>query len=125
MSTQNEAHGDEDQHKGKMNMISLSDWYEDGEAQLTAVLADHAPFDLEWYFSKKEIASAHIWSETGVKIKVEVSVLDDFGIEGLGYASTDDWTIDSVQACITRAWRNAQRDRDENQESWRLKCACI
>ncbi len=98
----------------------LFDWYEDGEAQLTAVLADHAPFDLEWYFSKKEIASAHIWSETGVKIKVEVSVLDDFGTEGLGYASTDDWRLAAVQDCITRAWRNAQRDRDENQESWRL-----
>lgn len=103
------AHGD-GAHCG------LSDWYEDGEAQLTAALAEHAPFDTGWYSSKKEIASARIWSEDGGKIKVEVSVSDDFDTEGLGYASTEEWTIDSVQACITSAWDKAESARDENQE---------
>lgn len=103
------AHGD-GAHCG------LSDWYEDGEAQLTAALADHTPFDTGWYSSKKEIASARIWSEDGVKIKIEVSVSDDFDTEGLGYASTDDWRIAAVQDCITSAWHKADIARDDNQE---------
>lgn len=94
----------------------LSDWYEDGEAQLTAALAEHTPFDTGWYSSKKEIASARIWSEDGVKIKVEVSVSDDFDTEGLGYASTDDWRLAAVQDCITGAWHKADVARDDNQE---------
>ena len=94
----------------------LSDWYKEGEAQLTAALADHAPFDTGWYSSKKEIASARIWSEDGIKIKVEVSVSDDFDTEGLGYASTDDWRIYAVQDCITSAWHKADVARDDNQE---------
>ena len=94
----------------------LSDWYEDGEAQLTAVLAEHIPFDTGWYSSKKEIASARIWSEDGIKIKVEVSVSDDFDTEGLGYASTTEWTIDAVQTGITSAWDKAEIARDDNQE---------
>ena len=60
----------------------LSDWYKEGEAQLTAALAERVPFTTGWYSSKKEIASARIWSEDGVKIKVEVSVSDDFDTQG-------------------------------------------
>lgn len=94
----------------------LSDWYEDGEAQLTAALAEHAPFDTGWYSSKKEIASARIWSEDGVKIRAEVSVSDDFDTEGLGYASTTEWTIDAIQDCINSASDKADTARDDNQE---------
>lgn len=94
----------------------LSDWYEDGEAQLTAALADHAPFTTGWYSSKKEIASARIWSEDGIKIKVEVSVSDDFDTEGLGYASTEEWTVSSVVQTLSQAWNRAETARDENQE---------
>lgn len=94
----------------------LSDWYKDGEAQLASAMVEHTPFDTGWYSSKKEIASARIWSEDGVKIKVEVSVSDDFDTEGLGYASTDEWTIDAIQTCITIAWDKADKARDDNQE---------
>ena len=38
----------------------LSDWYEEGEAELTAVITERVPFDTGWYSSKKEIASARI-----------------------------------------------------------------
>jgi hypothetical protein len=94
----------------------LSDWYKDGEVELAAALADHAPFDTGWYSSKKEIASARIRSEDGIKIKVEVSVSDDFDTEGLGYAGTDDWTLDAIASAISKAWDKAEAARDENQE---------
>ena len=94
----------------------LSDWYDDGETELAAALADHTPFDTGWYSSKKEIASARIWSEDGIKIKVEVSVSDDFDTLGGGYASTNEWTIDAIHACISNAWDKAELDRGENQE---------
>lgn len=102
--------------KGDGAHCGLCDWYEDGEVQLTQTIYEHIPFDTGWYSSKKEIANARIWSEDGSKIKVEVSVSDDFDTEGLGYASTDEWTIDAVQTCITSAWDNAEKSRDENQE---------
>lgn len=93
----------------------LSDWYPEGKAQLAAVLVERVPFDTGWYSSKKEIASARIWSEDGVKIKVEVSVSDDFDTEGLGYASTTDWYIDAVEGCVSKAWDKAEQARDEAQ----------
>lgn len=94
----------------------LSDWYEDGEAEIRAALEAHEPFDTGWYSSKKEIASARIWSEDGIKIKIEVSVFDDFDTLGGGYASTNEWTIDAIQDCISNAWDKAESDRGENQE---------
>lgn len=94
----------------------LHDWYTEGEAQLTTALADHTPFDTGWYSSKKEIASARIWSDDGIKIKVEVSVSDDFDTEGRSYASTEEWSVDAVQGCITQAWDKADTARDEGQE---------
>lgn len=94
----------------------LSDWYEDGEAELKSALDAHVPFDTGWYCSKKEIASARIWSEDGIKIKVEVSVSDDFDTLGGGYASTNEWTIADIQDCISNAWDQAESDRNENQE---------
>ena len=94
----------------------LSDWYEDGEREMTAALDAHAPFDTGWYSSKKEIANARIWSEDGIKIKVEVSVSDDFDTQGGGYESTNIWTVEEVQWVIDRAWDKAESDRNENQE---------
>jgi hypothetical protein len=94
----------------------LSDWYKRGEEQITAALTERLPFDTGWYSSKKELASARIWSEDGIKIKVEVSVSDDFDTHGLGYASTGDWTVDAVQGCIRKAWDKAESNRDEAQE---------
>ncbi len=94
----------------------LSDWYEEGEAQLAAVLANHAPFDTGWYSSKKEIASARIWSEDGIKIKVEASVSDDFDTTGWGYISTTDWGLNAIRNAISFAWDKAEKDRNANQE---------
>jgi len=94
----------------------LSDWYENGEAELKAALADHIPFDTGWYSSKKEIASARIWSEDGIKIKVEVFVSDDFDTTGIGYASTGEWLVDAIHSCINKAWEKAESDRDDSQE---------
>ena len=94
----------------------LSDWYPEQEAALKAALEAKAPFDTGWYSSKKEIASARIRSEDGVKIKVEVSVSDDFDTEGLGYASTKDWTVEAVSAAIDSAWGEADTDRKGAQE---------
>jgi len=94
----------------------LSDWYERGEAELAAALADHAPFDTGWYGSKKEIASARIWSENGVVVKVDVSVSDDFDTEGFGYSSTDNWTLAAVAKAVGNAWHMAEKERKDNQE---------
>lgn len=94
----------------------LSDWYERGEAQLKEALADHEPFDTGWYSSKKEIASARISSQDGIKIKVEAGVSDDFDTEGLGYASTTDWTVEAVTGCIEKAWAAAEQERNAHQE---------
>lgn len=94
----------------------LSDWYKRGETELAAAVAARIPFDTGWYSSKKEIASARIWSEDGIKIKVEVSVSDDFDTEGLGYASTTDWTLDAIASAISTAWGKAEQDRNEAQE---------
>ena len=94
----------------------LSDWYPDGRAELEQALKEKTPFDTGWYSSKKEIASARIFSEDGVKIKVQASVSDDFDTEGRGYASTHDWTLDAVEQAVGKAWTNAEAERDDNQE---------
>lgn len=92
----------------------LADWYPEKEEALAAALAAHKRFDTGWYGSKKEIASARIRSDDGVKLKVEVSVSDDFDTEGLGYASTDDWTLEAVSAAIYKAWDSADKAREDN-----------
>lgn len=103
------------QHGGGAH-CGLNDWYKDGKEQITAAIAERIAFDTGWYSSKKETASARIWSEDAVKIKVEVSVSDDFDTKGLGYASTEEWSVDAVQGCITQAWDKADTARDEGQE---------
>lgn len=102
------AHGD-GSHCG------LSDWYPENEAALQAALDAHEPFDTGWYASKKEIATARIYSEDGIKIKVEVSVSDDFDTEGIGYASTDRWNLDDVSNEVSAAWTKAEQDQEDNQ----------
>ena len=94
----------------------LTDWYPDGRAELEQALKEKTPFDTGWYSSKKEIASARIFSEDGVKIKVQASVSDDFDTEGMGYASTHDWTLDAVEQAVSKAWTNAEAARNDNQE---------
>lgn len=93
----------------------LSDWYADGEAELIAALAAHEPFDTDWYSSKKEIASARIWSMDGKTIRVAVSVSDDFDTigEGESYAS---WSIEKIQWAIQDAWAEAEKDQEANAE---------
>lgn len=92
----------------------LTDFYPEHEAALQKALKKRKPFE-GWYSSKKEIASARIWSEDGVKIKVEVSVSDDFDTIGLGYQSTKEWTFDAVVQSINKAWSEADSDKQANE----------
>lgn len=94
----------------------LSDWYSDGRAELEQALKNRVPFDTGWYSSKKEIASARIFSQDGVKIKVEASVSDDFDTEGNGYVSIDEWTLDAIEQAVGKAWMKAEEARNDNQE---------
>lgn len=101
--------------RGDGSHCGLSDWYPENEAALQAALDANEPFDTGWYSSKKEIATARIYSEDGIKIKVEVSVSDDFDTEGLGYASTLVWHLGNVAAAVCEAWTKANKDQEDNQ----------
>lgn len=101
--------------RGDGSHWGLSDWYPENEAALQAALDAQEPFDTGWYGSKKEIASARIRSEDGIKIKVDVSVSDDFDTEGRGYESTDEWSLEGVAHAVSRAWEQADADQDDNQ----------
>lgn len=92
----------------------LTDRYSSNEAALVAALAAHEPFDTGWYSSKKEIASARIYSEDGAEIQVEVSVSDDFDTEGLGYVTVTDWTVAAVDTAIDTAWDQAGENQADN-----------
>mgnify|MGYP000444510200 CR=1 FL=1 len=92
----------------------LTDRYSSQEAALVAALAAHEPFDTGWYSSKKEIATARIYSEDGVEIKVEVSVSDDFDTSGYGYVTVTDWTVSAVDEGILEAWQEADEDQEGN-----------
>ena len=100
--------------RGDGSHCGLSDWYPENEAALEAALDAHEPFDTGWYASKKEIATARIYSEDGIKIKVEVSVSDDFDTEGAGYASTLVWHQGNVAAAVCEAWKKAEQDQEAN-----------
>jgi len=115
--------------KGDGAHCGLTDWYPECEAALTAALATKKPFSTGWYRSKKEIASAIIWSIDGDTIRIEVEVSDDFDTEGKGYADTKEWTVEAIQQCIDKAWDTANRDLDnsapyvgfsviDDKESW-------
>jgi hypothetical protein len=93
----------------------LSDWYPEKEAALAAALADGAPFDTGWYSSKKEIASARIYSLDGKFIQVEASVSDDFDTCGNGGVTASEATLESVAEAVAQAWEEAEIDRDINQ----------
>lgn len=92
----------------------LTDRYSSQEAALVAALAAHEPFDTGWYSSKKEVASARIYSEDGVEIQIEVSVSDDFDTEGNGYVTVTDWSIKAVDVAIDAAWKEAEEEQDDN-----------
>jgi hypothetical protein len=93
----------------------LADWYPEQEAALKAALKAHAAFDTGWYSSKKEIASARVFSRVGEKsVKVEVSVSDDFDTVGLGYCSTTEWNLEAVASAIDKAWTDAKADQEAN-----------
>jgi hypothetical protein len=100
--------------RGDGSHCGLSDWYPENKAALRAALQAHEPFDTGWYASKKAIASARIYSEDGIRIKVEVSVSDDFDTEGLGYSSTDRWDLQAVEDEVSMAWTKAEDAQRDN-----------
>ena len=92
----------------------LTDWYPECEAALQAAIDARQPFDTGWYSSKKEIASARIWSD-GETITAEVSVSDDFDTEGTGEAFTNAWTLESVADTVMSAWDQASENKTDNE----------
>lgn len=93
----------------------LSDWYPEKEAALAKALASGKPFDTGWYGSKKEIASARIYSPCGKRVMVDVAVSDDFDTPGLGSSDAEESTLDAVSAAISRAWDEAEDDQKGNR----------
>jgi len=97
----------------------LTDWYPNKERALKRALKHQKPFDTGWYPSKKEIASARVYSVDGKTVLVEVSVSDDFDTEGMGSAMATmgavPVTIDAVQQAIYRAWDEAEQSQKDNR----------
>ena len=92
----------------------LSDWYPENEEALAAALAEGVSFDTGWYSSKKEIASARIYSIEG-KIMVEVSVSDDFDTQGSASVTASEATLAAVADAVDQAMEDAEADRNDNQ----------
>lgn len=97
----------------------LADWYPEKEKALASALKSGKPFDTGWYGSKKEIASARIYSDDGKTVMVEVSVSDDFDTSGMGSAMVTcegKPTLEFVREAIYRAWDEAGDDQKENRQ---------
>lgn len=101
--------------RGDGSHWGLSDWYPENEVALAAVLAEGVPFDTGWYSSKKEIASARIYSLDGKIVRAEASVSDDFDTPGRGSVTASEATIAAVAEAVAQAWEDAEIDRDANQ----------
>jgi len=97
----------------------LTDIYPDKEAALVAALASGKPFDTGWYASKKEIATARVWSD-GEYVHCEVSVSDDFDTDGMGSAMagkvSEGVTLEQVTSAIERAWNEAEGNQKDNRQ---------
>jgi hypothetical protein len=94
----------------------LGDWYPEIEKGIQKALK-HGPkqWTTGWYASKKEIASAKITCQDG-KIKVEVSVSDDFDTEGLGSKTIPHTTdLEVVRETIYAAWDEANGNQKDNR----------
>lgn len=94
----------------------LTDWYPEKEVALASALASGKPFDTGWYASKKEIATARIFSVDGKIVHVEVSVSDDFDTPGSGEANAAEPTLESIKAAIMEAWEQAESYQKDNRE---------
>jgi hypothetical protein len=101
----------------------LSDWYPEIEKGIKEALINGDDFTTGWYSSKKEIASAKITMKNRW-LEVEVSVSDDFDINGYASLEMDfrrsptphsiRWNIDSVRKMIDEAWNQAEKDQENN-----------
>jgi hypothetical protein len=97
----------------------LTDWYPDKEKALKRAIRSGKPFDTGWYGSKKEIASARIYSMDGKTVQVEASVSDDFDTYGNGAAQVfgaAPVSLEQVQQAIYRAWDEAENNQKDNRE---------
>lgn len=97
----------------------LTDLYPEKEAALVAALKSGKPFDTGWFSSKKEIASARVWSDNKY-VHCEASVSDDFDTEGMGSAiagaAHEAKDIADVYSAIDRAWDEAIEAQKDNQQ---------
>lgn len=97
----------------------LSDWYPEKEKALLRALKSGKPFDTGWYASKKEIASARVFTKEDGPIPgiyVEVSVSDDFDTVGTAGALVTSRTLAAVREAISDAWDDALKDKENNEE---------
>ena len=100
----------------------LADWYPDKEKALTTALEKFSKrgsgFDTGWYSSKKEIASARIYTDAKPPLPglyVEVSVSDDFDTPGSGGAYVPEATLEGIRKAIYAAWDGAEADQKANR----------
>lgn len=96
----------------------LTDWYPKQEEALLRALKSGKPFDTGWYSSKKEIASARIYTDYRQPcpgIFVEVSVSDDFDTIGRSGSMVIERTLDGISKAISEALEDAEVDRKNNQ----------
>lgn len=95
----------------------LGDWYPEKEKALARAIRSGKPFDTGWYGSKKEIASARIYSD-GKTVQVEASVSDDFDTPGMGIAQVfgaAPVSLEQVREAIYRAWDEANDNQSDNR----------
>lgn len=95
----------------------LGDWYPEIEEGIRQALKQgrKAEWTTGWYGSKKEIASACITHVDG-KIRIEVSVSDDFDTEGTGEQIIPHTTnLEKIRTAIYAAWDQAEEDQRENR----------
>lgn len=96
----------------------LGDWYPEKEKALAQAIKRQKPFDTGWYGSKKEIASARVYSLDGQTVQVEASVSDDFDTPGMGSAiafGASPVSLEQVREAIYRAWDEASDNQRDNR----------
>lgn len=99
----------------------ISDWYEEIEQALLAVLESDEDFDTGWYGSKKEIWSGRI-IRSGDTFTLQGSCSDDFDTEGFAEVSLTidpseppEATLERIRFGLAQAIDRAETNRKDNQ----------
>lgn len=99
----------------------ITDWYEDIENALLAVLESGEDFDTGWYASKKEIWSGRV-SLSGATFTLQASCSDDFDTEGRGSFKLEvdpseppEAMLERIRGGLDQALEEAETNRRDNQ----------